>query len=182
MIDVYITETGNGGDLQLTGSDMVTVSGFENMIYLALFGGNTEGSYLRTRSAAQQDLSWWGNSLMPDTPSQQFNSDTERTLRSTPLTSSGRVLIEAAVYRDLDFMRAFAEINVKVLIIDSNKLKIIVLATEPANLQTKEYVYIWDGMRLDYAGSSYTAPGPFGGTTILLTDSFVTIGGILVAI
>jgi hypothetical protein len=44
MTDILIFETGNGGDMMLRNNDIVTVEGYENQPYLAMFGGN--GSWM----------------------------------------------------------------------------------------------------------------------------------------
>ncbi len=120
--DLAIIETLNGGDFQLQGNDLAVVNSIENMIYLALFGGNIEESTQQSFIQAQS-FDYWGNSFL--TPDQQFNSDTERTLNSTPLTTSGRVIIENAIKKDLDFFKVFgATVTVSVSIIATDKLSV----------------------------------------------------------
>lgn len=97
---------GNGGDLQLLGNDLALVYGMENQVYLALFGGNVEGN-------------WWGNSLlMPNDTAKQFNSNTERTLNTVALNSSGIAKIQAAVESDLKYLKA--KVTVIVSLFDTN--------------------------------------------------------------
>jgi len=82
--DVLIYETGQGGDLYLQGNDVALTTGVENVPYLAMFGGDN----------------WWGNQYIA-TP---FASKTEAALLSNPLTSAGRIAIEAAMQADLAFL------------------------------------------------------------------------------
>lgn len=125
--DAAIIETLNGGDLQQVGSDLAVVYGIENMVYLAMFGGNTEAS-TSTKVVTLDSKDWWGNSvLMPNDASTQFNSLTERTLKTTALTSAGRVIIENAVKKDLDFFKDLgATVTVSVSIIDTDHIRILI--------------------------------------------------------
>lgn len=107
MFDPVVIETGNGGDLQLVGNDLGVVFKIENMIYLALFGGNKE-AVTKNKSVEVESLDFWGNSLfMPNNPSQQFNSITEKTLDKIALNSEGRILVENAIKKDLEFLSDF---------------------------------------------------------------------------
>lgn len=124
-IDIAIIETLNGGDAQLKGNDLGVVYGIENMIYLALFGGNLESS---TEALTVEKFSkdFWGNNLfLKDTPNSQFNSLTERTINSVPLTSSGRNQIQNAITEDLKFFSDLgATVEVIVNIISDDKLSV----------------------------------------------------------
>jgi hypothetical protein len=144
-MDLELIETGNGGDLVKKGKDLSVIHGFQNMPYLALFGGNVEASTPSKRNKGELGFDYWGNSLLMDNdPEQQFNSLTERTLKNVPLTSSGRLLIEQAVVSDLDFMKSFATIAVTVSIVSVDRVKILVQIKELENLEQKEFVFIWD--------------------------------------
>ena len=160
MFDLEIIESGNGGDLQLKGNDLATVQSWTNMPYLALFGhrgGVTKTSY----APGEQRTDWWGNALLhPQDPAAQFNSYTEDRLHDTPLTSAGRLLIEQAIIADLQFMLAFAEVEVSTAIVATDKLQINIRVRQPDNLQDKEYLFLWDAtqQQLIGTGSSYLAP------------------------
>jgi len=161
-MDLQLIETGNGGDLFLLGSDLAQVQGFENMPYIALFGGNVLQSTPQTREPNEQAFDWWGNALlMPNLPSQQFNSQTERVLNSVSLTSGNLSTIQNAVNADLDFMKEFADISVSVSIISVNTVKIQIEIKEPDNLTANQFIYIWDGTAKDLAGApNYFMPPP----------------------
>lgn len=88
MTDIEIYESGNGGEIRLNGSDLNTVEGITNMPYLSCFGG----------------AGWWGNALLPEDVGQQHTATTEETLRVTPLSSSGKPVIERAVSNDLAYL------------------------------------------------------------------------------
>ena len=91
MIDLLIIETGSGGDLVISGSDLVAVMGLENQPYLAMFG---------------DDGSWWGNFLMADGQDNEFVSLTEDVLNKIVLNSNGRLKVEAAINQDLAYLTA----------------------------------------------------------------------------
>lgn len=149
-MDLEIIETGNGGDLVKKPKDVSVVEGFENMIYLALFGGNVEASTPTERIESEQAFDFWGNTLLMGTDAKiQFNSLTERTLGQVALNSSGRMLIEQAVKKDLSFMADFAVVKVVVKIISVDRIAIGVQITQPDNLQRKEFIYIWDATQAE---------------------------------
>jgi hypothetical protein len=150
IFDVALIETNNGGDVNIKGNDLAVISSVENMIYLALFGGNVEES-TKPRQVNLESFDWWGNTLlMSGTPSQQFNSETERTLRDRgALTSKGRTIIESAVKEDLKF---FAELGIKirveVSIVSDDYIKIEIWAVQKKNderVVTIDYKKTTDG-------------------------------------
>lgn len=110
--DLMLVETLNGGSLQQMGNDVAVIYGNENQPYLAMFGGNVDQS------------SWWGNNLLyRDQPDRQFNSLTEYTLNTTALTSAGRSKIEAAIRKDLQYMKPSL---VQVSIVSDNKVTVLI--------------------------------------------------------
>lgn len=147
-MDLKLVEEGNGGDLVKNNTDIAVILGFQNMPYLAMFGGNTEGSTPTNRVAGEQAFDWWGNSLlMANDQAIQFNSLTEKTVKEVPLTSSGRVLIEQAIKKDLEFMQQFAQVLVETSITSTDKILISIRIQQPDNLQVKEFIFIWDTSR-----------------------------------
>lgn len=147
-MDLKVVETGDGGDVVKIDKDLVVIDGFENMVYLAMYGGNVEQSTPDVRDSSDQAFDFWGNNLlMPGDKSLQFNSKTERILMTTPLTSSGRVIIQQAVEDDLAFMKEFAEVTVVVQIVRIDTVLIAVKIAQPDNLQSSAFVFIWDATR-----------------------------------
>lgn len=126
-MDLAIIESnGNGGDLQLNGNDLAMVWGIENQVYLALFGGNP-GFITKSKIEDEQSFDWWGNSLlMPNNQSIQLNSLTEKMLQDVALNSSGRIRIEEAVKKDLEYLKPIATITVEVSIVDVDHIKIFI--------------------------------------------------------
>ena len=158
-MDLQIIETGNGGDLAKNGNDLALVFSFENMPYLAMFGGNKE-AVTRPRLPTEQAFDWFGNSLFfINDQSIQFNSLTEKALDEIPLTSSGRILIENEIKKDLQFMQAFAEITVKTSIPATDTLLINIKIQEPDNLQAREFIYIWQQGKISFNGENFDASG-----------------------
>lgn len=84
MTDLKLIQTNSGGDLVLRGNDLATVTGVENTLYLAMFGGDK----------------WVGN-FMTDKP---YEGRTEKTLLEVALNSAGRQAILNAVNADIAFL------------------------------------------------------------------------------
>lgn len=144
-MDILFLENFNGGDIEVKGNTVVTTEGFETMVYLALFGGNTQANTPTARNADEQAFDYWANSLLwPQTPEVQFNSLTERTLQNTPLSSAGRLTIEEAVKADLAFMAPFARIAVTTAITGPDRLQININIIRPDNLEEKQFIFVWD--------------------------------------
>jgi len=147
-MDLKVVETGDGGDIVKIDKDLVVIDGFENHVFLGLYGGNVEQSTPDVRDASDQAFDYWANNLfMPGDKSLQFNSQTERILMTTPLTSSGRVIIQQAVENDLAFMKEFAELSIVVQIVRIDTVLIAVKIDQPDNLQSSAFVFIWDATR-----------------------------------
>jgi len=146
--DLLLYETGDGGDLQLLGNDLANTSGLFNMVYMALFGGNPQAVTTDNEIETEQRLDWIGNSvLFGNKEDIQFNSFTERALLENALNSDGRLKIEDAAKKDLNFLANFADIEVSVSVLSDNKAGIYVKLQEPDNLQEKEFEIIWDSLR-----------------------------------
>lgn len=152
-MDLALFEEGNGGELIKQGNDLTLIGGWQNMVYLGLFGGNV-GAITKKRLPNEQDGSWWGNNLFyPNLPYLQFNSYTEAALKDNSLSSAGRINIQQAVIKDLEFMRDFANISVEVSIIGLNHVKITIFVKQPNNLdgkvpdQYRSFVFIWDSTK-----------------------------------
>lgn len=144
--DLKVFETGNGGDILVQGNDFAYVDGFQNMPYLAMFGGNVEQDTSQVGANDEQRFDWWGNGLIAAQAAQN-NSLTERKLGDTPITSQGRQLIEQAVRADVGFMSAFAVVAVSVRVVTDDWLNISVTIREPSAVTNKEYQYIWDATK-----------------------------------
>ena len=148
MPDLALQETGNGGDIQLKGNDLVITDSIFNQIYMGLFGGNPEASTTGEELTTEQRRDWWGNNLLlQDLPDIQQNSTLERTLNEVALNSSGRLQIEEAAKKDLEFLKEIAEITVETKIFDVDKIEIIIFAKETENIEPQIFIFIWDATK-----------------------------------
>tara|TARA_R110000803_G_scaffold38124_1_gene82286 strand:+ start:312 stop:836 length:525 start_codon:yes stop_codon:yes gene_type:complete len=146
IADLNIIERGNGGDARLIGRDLYMNSGWENMPYLAMFGGNVEQDTAE-RNAGEQVFDFWANTMISaEDPDKQFNSQTERRLMNVPLNSAGRISIEQAIKADLKFMQAFAAVSVETAITGPDRLEITIKVIKPNQLSEQIYIYLWDGL------------------------------------
>jgi hypothetical protein len=87
-MDVKINMTGDGGELVMQQCIIESVTGYENMPMLAMFGGSD----------------FWGNYLFEGIQDGAINSKTELALKNNPLTPSGLTAIQAAITEDLQFI------------------------------------------------------------------------------
>jgi phage gp46-like protein len=146
-MDLELQENGDGGDLIKNTNDLSVIYGFENEVYIALFGGNVKEDTPQKRNPLDQDLSFWGNNLLhPNDKSVQYNSKTERALDTIALTSSGRALIEQAVRDDLNYLNAIGTITASVSIVGVDKIEIDVTIQQPAST-AQNFTYLWDATK-----------------------------------
>lgn len=129
MTDLLLRETGTGGDLLLRGKDLVQVQGYENTLYLAMFGGDQ----------------YWGNYLNPAKP---YNCQTERALRENVLNSSGRLAIENAIKTDLAFLGEIPGTTYTVSVVLAGKDRVDI--NIEVNGQTFYYSFNPDTLYLTY--------------------------------
>lgn len=158
-MDLEIIETLNGGDFVKTARDLSVISGFENMPYIALFGGNVKESTPTKRNPNEQRFDYWANELLSDSEDTQFNSETERILNTTALNSNGRVVIDQAVKRDLKFMTEFAQVGVSVTLPSPDHVLIAIILNQPDNLQDRGFVFIWDATKKELDAREFTPRG-----------------------
>lgn len=125
MNDIELYEGGNGGELRINGNDLNWVDGITNMPYMSCFGGNN----------------WWGNSLLDEGRGIRFTAETEDIINSTPLSSNGRLKIEQAIIRDLEYLKAefpTEKLIVSVSIVSEKRIDVTV------NLAGKEMFLVWN--------------------------------------
>jgi phage gp46-like protein len=138
-MDLMIYESGNGGDLLLKGGDVQTTEAIYNGVYLAHFGGNVEASTTGDEQEGVDRLDWWGNQFLDEQA--QMNSELERAINSVALTSGGRVTLEKAAKKDIDYLSDIAETTVTAEITGNNKIKIIDKINQTA------VNFIWDATK-----------------------------------
>ena len=161
-MDVKVVMTNDGGDIVKNKKDLAMVFGFENMPLLAMFGGCVEENTPTERLPNQIYNDWWGNNLLlPKNGNRQFNSDTERTLNTTALNSSGIILIEEAIKRDLKFLSEYAKIQVQVRLVNVDRIAIGI------KIEQQKIVYLWDNLNRELvdAFAMVSSPDFSGGDT-----------------
>lgn len=121
--DVFIFQTTDNGDIEITNGLVTMTPGLGNAVYLSLFGGNEDDP-----GGEDKTLSWWGNSI-EGIPSRQYRSETQYLLRAIPATSFNLRRIEDAVKRDLAWMlldRAVSSLDVAVALTGVNRITITI--------------------------------------------------------
>lgn len=131
-MDLGIVETGNGGDFSMIGVNPEMVDSFENHPYLGMYGGNKEASTSNIKVAVES-FDFWGNNLLwRDNQSIQMNSEFERALDKINLTSAGRIRLIDLAKKDLEFMSAYAkvEVDASITATDWLEMKIKITASD----------------------------------------------------
>lgn len=126
MIDILITESGDGGDLSLINNDLVASENFESMIYLALFGGNIQSDN------GEQNNDWWANSIVPSENS--IESNFEKTINQIVINSSGISKLEEAAKKDLEFLKKYANYSLEIKILKKDSLSLYITISKPNNV------------------------------------------------
>ena len=146
--DLHLFESGDGGELLLMNGDLVLSETLFQTIYIALFGGNVEASTAGNEIVGQERFDYWGNALIfKDKVDKQFNSETEKTLSSVTINSLGRLKIKSAVEQDLRFLKKIINIDVNIVILGVDKLKIEILLNNTGNQTNKIFQFIWDNSK-----------------------------------
>lgn len=151
--DLRLIETFDGGDYVLKGNDLEMISGFQNMPYIGLFGGNEQST--KGQKKEEQVFDFWGNYLFhPNEPKIWINSITETLLQNVALTTTGRVKIEEAVKADVAFMKDFAVVSVSVQLISVDRIKILIEIQEPSIENSTIFTYIWNATQQELIDQS----------------------------
>lgn len=144
-LDLLVYETGNGGDLSISGGGLSMTESLYTSIYLGLFGGNVEQSTTGEEEEGEERYDYWANSLFyPEDEKNQFNSETERVLNEVVLNTSGREKIKTAVNNDLSFLNDFVEYVVEVFILSSNKVGIKISFSKLQGSSNSVLELVWD--------------------------------------
>lgn len=146
--DLHLYESGNGGELLLLNNDLVLSETLFQTIYLALFGGNFEASTTGEEIAGQERFDFWANDLLFKTQkSKQMNSETERILTEVTINTAGRLKIKSAVEQDLNFLKKIINFEVDVVILGTDKIKILIIMSSISNQSDKVFQFIWDNAK-----------------------------------
>lgn len=157
MMDLKLINTLDGGELVQSGNDFATVSGVENTVYLALFGGSK----------------WVGN-FLTDKP---YQSETEKTLNTVTLNSDGRLQIEQAVNKDLQYLNDIPGTTwtTSVSITGPNSVKIGV------TINGQQFDYLWNPTEVVERTTVDTPTAPMPPVTFGLRLSLFSSYGVLSA-
>lgn len=148
MKDISIYESGDGGEILILDSDINFADSLLQLVYLSLFGGNVESVTLGNEEKGEFRNDWWANSLLFEKEeAKQMNSLTEKTLKESPLSSSGRIRIQRAVEEDLKFLKSTVDITVDVLIKNSNRVEIYVKLDKFKDKQNFRFQFVWDNVQ-----------------------------------
>ena len=142
--DITIFEDGDGGELVLNNEDIGTVDGFTNMVFLAWFGGNVSESTNENLKDQEQRGDWWGNSLFKE--ENQFNSELEKTLNNSNISSASLINIENAAKKDLQFLKKYANIEVNAYLLNESRIELEAIITEP-NKKSLKSTFLWDATK-----------------------------------
>lgn len=150
-MDLALKESLDGGEFVRKGNDLLLTGAIYNQIYLALFGGNVEQ---RTVELSQDSnrfrKDWWGNQLFfPNSPNSQFNSQLERALNETAISSGGLLKLEAVAKDDLRFLTDIGTVEVDISLIEHEKIRIAVSVFQKENLRENDFVFIWNQTKLE---------------------------------
>lgn len=148
MADLKIIETGDGGDVVFIGTDIQTIEGFQNMPYLAMFGGNPDQITTGAKDPENEAFDFPGNFVLnPNNPAVWFNSLTEKFLKNVALTPASLTRIENVVKEDVNFMREFSSIRVSATLPTVDVLRIDVFILEQNAVEENQFSYIWDATK-----------------------------------
>ena len=146
--DIHVYESGSGGEFAFLNNDLVLVEALYQAIYISLFGGNIEASTVGNEIKSEERFDYWANSLLfPNEIEKRYNSETERTLNSVVLNSSGRLKIESAVKQDLKFLSNIVEYSVDIFILSRNRIEIRLVLKAIPNQADKQIQFIWDNAK-----------------------------------
>jgi len=146
--DILLFESGDGGEMLISSNDLCLTETILQQAYLAMFGGNLEANTTGNELESQERADYWANALLwSDFPSKQFNSNTERTLQTVALNSSGRLEIISAVESDLEYLNLVVNFSVEVSILSTSKVEIKILLSRKQNLEDKILVLVFDNAK-----------------------------------
>lgn len=144
MIEMY--ETLDGGDYRVSDDGIIIDNSLFTECYLAFTGGNIEENTEAKKPIGVLNKAYWGNIYSKNDDTQQFNSNLERVLSFTPISSGNLSVFESAAEQDLEYLvnNNFAEsIEVEAFIVGVGLLKISVTIEQPSQSETETYSFLW---------------------------------------
>lgn len=139
-MDVFLYQTDDGGEIDITDGVVTLSPGLETAAYLSLFGGNEDDDG-RKDSSRQ----YWGN-LSETESAAQYRSETQHLLRSIPATSGNLKRLEDAAARDLLWFtaeRIASAVTVAVALVGINRVS-FTITIEAVGIESRfEFVENW---------------------------------------
>lgn len=134
----------NGGNLILSGGDLLVGNGLTSAAILSLWGGNLDDDGLPGSDAVQ----YWGNRIGRN-PQEWLRSETQKLLTSIPATSGNLLRVQDAVVRDLSWMipDLVSEMSVEIALTGVKRINITIDLTVNGEDQQIQLTREWTGTR-----------------------------------
>ena len=145
---IEMVETLDGGDYNVTNNGITLDNSIKTLVYDSMFGGNVVESTtgeIKPPGAIYNDF--WGNSDNIQDTNNQFNSEFERVVNNTPITSGNLNKFVAAIEIDVAFMQGLGyieSVDVDVFIISKDRLEINIVVNQPTRSEPESFTFIWD--------------------------------------
>ena len=146
--DINLHESGSGGEMAIVSNDLLMGEALFQQVYLALFGGNVEANTIGNELLSEERFDYWQNPLFfSETPSKQFNSNTERELQKVVLNTSGRLEIIKTVREDLEYLSNLLKYDVDVQFVGTNHIRIIINFAQKGSQENRVLQMVYDNAK-----------------------------------
>lgn len=146
--DINLHESGSGGEMAIVSNDLLMGEALFQQVYLALFGGNVEANTIGNELISEERFDYWQNPLFfAETPSKQFNSNTERELQKVVLNTSGRLEIIKTVSDDLEYLSNLLKYDVDVQFVGTNHIRIIINFAQKGSQENRVLQMVYDNAK-----------------------------------
>ena len=146
MVNEAIYEDGNGGQIYPLNNDIARTESLYVLAYLEMFGGNVGANTTRENNAGELRQDWWGNDSNANSET-WVNSETERVLKGSELSSSSIARIRQAVVNDTKSLKQYGKVEVAVSLPRVNTVQIKVIIREPRKKDSNALILIWDATK-----------------------------------
>jgi phage gp46-like protein len=154
MADFSVTMTASGGDWFVEGSDIALTSAIYQQIILALFGGNVEASTKGEEApAGTKREDYWGNAFTSGQSEIQFNSEYERRVMNSAISTASLQGINDAARADLTYLEdlGVAQIeSIESFLVDTDKIRTEIGIQEPGESTAQAFAIIWDATKTEF--------------------------------
>lgn len=144
MSDVDLILEENGGDVIVSGGDLLVGNGLTTAAVLSLFGGNFADDNL----PGSDGLQFWGNRIGND-PQEALRSETQKLLEGIPATSANLLRVQDAVVRDLSWLipSIVSKLSVTIALTGVKRVLITIDLTVNGEDQQLQFTREWTGTR-----------------------------------